>query len=243
MRPYIHLFYNALNSTVEPKISQIQSTLLKTLSPTKISPYFSYDKSRLFSEDYVKTSLNPGFHLFLMGTGGTESHFLKYLNSLEKYGTEEEKKYPLILLAHGDLNSLAASLECMASIRANKRKGFLFNIGEEERLHLLFRVLNAKLRLVDQKFGIFGEPSDWLISSNLDILKGKSQLMGIPLKDSLEKIRWEEILERSEKIPNDDPKLLKIAEDFIQKAEPTWNKKSEIHSKDEVFLQNIIYRN
>lgn len=236
MNPFIHLFYKSLNSKVESEILLLQKRLINSLLPLSITPNFKIDTHSNYNENYIKSSMNPGFHLCLLGTGGTEAPFLNYLTSLEKHASEKENRYPLILLAHGDMNSLASSLECMAKLRKMKKKSFLFHIKEQEKLEVLFRVLNARIKFNDVKLGVFGQPSEWLISSNLDTLSGKKEFMGVDLAESLKKINWEDLVEVSSKIEDNDPELLKLSAELEKNEEKTWKFKSEIKGKD--IIQN-----
>lgn len=95
-------------------------------------------------------------------TGGTEHPFLELFPAL---------RGPVFLLANPGENSLAASLEILAWVRSQGRDGEILHgdpaaIGR--RAALLGRCADARDRLGRERFGVIGEPSDWLIASRVD---------------------------------------------------------------------------
>ena len=226
MNPFIQVFFRSFNSKIDTEILNLQARLSSIVNPFKIFPKFQTNQNPTFQESFIKNTLNPGFHICLLSTGGSEAQFMNYMTSIDKYLSEKEANYPIILLAHGNLNSLAASLECMAKLRAMKRKSLLFNISETKRLENLFKVLRARMNLNAFKMGVIGEPSDWLISSNLDTLKNKNEFIGVNLNESLIKIDYKELLAESNKILDDDPELIRLTDEMINKEENSWKSKS-----------------
>ena len=125
---------------------------------------------------------------FIISTGGVENIFLDLLKR-NLVGTN------VTLIADGRFNSLAASMEILTYLNYNNIKAFIAYGSNEEisaRLKDLTHVDfvneqcgSAALSLSGDKIAVFGEPSDWLIASNVDrdFLKQKFNIdfVDIPL--------------------------------------------------------------
>lgn len=113
-------------------------------------------------------------------TGGTEGIFKAMLPELRQRSSR-----PVYLLASGNSNSLAASMEILSYLRQNNINGEIVH-GDEEyvnnRLRQLERSGEAKQKLNGYRLGIIGKPSDWLIASQADRNVVKERL-GIDLID------------------------------------------------------------
>lgn len=126
---------------------------------------------------------------FIISTGGVENIFLDLLKR-NLVGTN------VTLIADGRFNSLAASMEILTYLNNNNIKAFIAYGSNEEisaRLkdltHIDFvneQCGSAALSLSGDKIAVFGEPSDWLIASNVDrdFLKQKFNIdfVDIPLE-------------------------------------------------------------
>lgn len=127
-------------------------------------------------------------------TGGTEASFVELVND-----GKIDLQQPIYLLASGQSNSLAASLEILAWIQQHGGAGRVLTsaaqIAVEEsplpdtntavkkrNLHLFKTVNTGELRL-----GVIGEPSDWLIASLVDdrsiYRKTGIRLVRIPIEE------------------------------------------------------------
>lgn len=125
---------------------------------------------------------------FIISTGGVENIFLDLLKR-NLVGTN------VTLIADGRFNSLAASMEILTYLNNNNIKAFIaYGSNEEisarlkEHTHVDFvneQCGSAALSLSGDKIAVFGEPSDWLIASNVDrdFLKQKFNIdfVDIPL--------------------------------------------------------------
>ena len=125
---------------------------------------------------------------FIISTGGVENIFLDLLKR-NLVGTN------VTLIADGRFNSLAASMEILTYLNNNNIKAVIAYGSNEEisaRLkdltHIDFvneQCGSAALSLSGDKIAVFGEPSDWLIASNVDrdFLKQKFNIdfVDIPL--------------------------------------------------------------
>jgi L-fucose isomerase-like protein len=122
----------------------------------------------------------------LVLTGGVEREVLKLLSQLPS---------PALLIAHSGHNSLAASLEVLARIRQDGGEGqILFGTPEEIATVLLreLRITSAWENLRFSRIGVIGEPSEWLIASDVEraFLKGRLsiQLVEIDMDVFLQRI-------------------------------------------------------
>lgn len=115
-----------------------------------------------FSFEIVKDvkSLNNHKSLILVQSGGSENKFLKEVYPFFKG--------PYYLLTYGANNSLAASLEILSFLNQKNEKAEVLH-GDinyiHERLDYLFNLKPEE----EIELGIFGKPSDWLISSDVDV--------------------------------------------------------------------------
>ena len=126
--------------------------------------------------DYGSHTLN----LIFVRTGGTEGIFKALLPKLR-----EKSGRPFYLLTSGKSNSLAASMEILSYLRQNYLSGEIIHGSPEyitSRILLLEKVEGARKKMNGSRLGIFGKPSDWLISSyaDADVVK---QRLGIELVD------------------------------------------------------------
>ncbi len=114
--------------------------------------------------------------LIFIQTGGTEGKFLSQLDKMPE---------PTILLTHGAMNSLAASLEILSYLRQKGLKGEIIH-GEmdyiRQRLTNLQKVRQARCEISKARLGVIGKPSDWLIASQVDPGAAKEKL-GLEIVD------------------------------------------------------------
>ena len=117
----------------------------------------------LFSDDLmlVEDSLHAAFDIYFIETGGSENLFLKHFENI---------KVPVVLLSNGQNNSLPASLEIKSYCSLHDIPAVILT-GDEKKiagvLKPLARAIMAKDSLKDNNLGLVGEPSDWLISSQV----------------------------------------------------------------------------
>ncbi|NDV59604.1 fucose isomerase [Bacteroides sp. 519] len=107
------------------------------------------------------------FSLVFIATGGVERKVMKCFESLPK---------PVVLLADGNKNSLAAALETSAWFRSRGMKSEILHGDPEtvlKRIDLLVNSFLAQRALEGTRIGVIGAPSSWLIASNVDYLLAK----------------------------------------------------------------------
>ena len=121
-------------------------------------------------------------------TGGTEGIFRRLLPQLR-----QQSQAPFYLLTSGKSNSLAASMEILSYLQQNYMQGEIIHGSADyiaRRLTTLHQVHLAKRKLAGTRYGIIGEPSDWLISSAADPKAVKArlsiELVEIPIGELIE---------------------------------------------------------
>jgi len=139
-----------------------------------------------FTMEDVDQPSADGFAVVLVLTGGVEREVLKLVAQLPS---------PTLLLAHPGQNSLPAALEILARIRHDGGEGrILFGSPEEIRAGLTeeMAIARAWKALRFSRIGLIGEPSEWLIASDLDraFAKGRLsiELISIEIEALIEKI-------------------------------------------------------
>ena len=151
--------------------------------------------------------------LIYIRTGGTEGLFLEKvaprLARAWAQGTNASGKQPVRLLASGQSNSLAASMEILswlrqhgfageilhgrpADIAARLRAGAAENGSPTAETAFLQPVSFGRI-LAGRRFGVIGKPSDWLISSDVDYTAARdvlgAELIDIPIGELVEEAR------------------------------------------------------
>jgi L-fucose isomerase-like protein len=135
----------------------------------------------------VKKPSGDCLAVILVLTGGVEREVLK---------TVAQVPSPSILIAHPGHNSLPASLEILARIRRDGGDGCILfgdtaNIVPELQLELVLASAWKALRF--SRIGLIGEPSEWLVASDVDsaFLKGRLavDLVTVDIKELMDHIR------------------------------------------------------
>ena len=136
-----------------------------------------------------------------IGGGGTEGLLLKDLEKLPE---------PIFLLTTGANNSLAASMEILSYLRQNEIPGEIIHGSDEfvaKRLKDLATVLATRNKLANFRIARVGEPSDWLIASDVDA-KESLEYNGIEIIDvSMEEFFAE--IAKKEYVDNEYTAMLK----------------------------------
>ncbi|HDL85308.1 MAG TPA: hypothetical protein ENH11_03105 [Candidatus Acetothermia bacterium] len=121
------------------------------------------------SLEEIQAPSGEGVAAILVLTGGVEREVLKVASQMPS---------PIILIAHPGQNSLPASLEILARIRQDGGNGeILFGTADviAAGLERELRINSAWEALRFSRVGMIGEPSDWLVASDVDraFLKGQ----------------------------------------------------------------------
>ena len=118
----------------------------------------------LMDEDLVimKDAKESLFDIVLIGSGGPEQLFLKSLESLRE---------PLVILSTSRNNSLPAALEIKTYLENKNKLCFLLS-GEEKHIASMLKhiatIIGAYNSLKDNKLGVIGGASSWLIASPIE---------------------------------------------------------------------------
>ncbi|MBI5729933.1 MAG: hypothetical protein HY963_02240 [Ignavibacteriales bacterium] len=149
-----------------PVSSSITQTSIEEIAGNLLSSFHDYGGER-FTEEMINVNV-PIFYFIV--TGGTEEKILRLWYERKKVYSNE----PVILIAHGGNNSLAASMEILAKLQQDGEKGKIIYIdnnankdwrGDLERNVKHHQVLH---QLKNTKIGLIGNPSDWLVASMPD---------------------------------------------------------------------------
>lgn len=140
--------------------------------------------------------------LIFVRTGGTEGLFLRLLPELRQRSSR-----PFYLLASGQSNSLAASIEILSYLRQQGIAGEIIHGTTDyvsKRIQLLTRIGEVRSWLCGKRLGVIGQPSDWLIASqgNKDVL---ARQLGLQLVDVEMQQLLDEISSLPETMPDPQP--------------------------------------
>ena len=165
----------------------------------------------LVGDDY-STYGDHALDLMYVRTGGTEGVFERLLPRLQ-----ERSSAPIYLLTSGKSNSLAASCEILSYLNQRGIKGEIIH-GEPkyimERVERLLRVNMALRRLRGTRLGIIGQPSDWLISSQV-----APQAVASRLGVELVNIEMQRLLDTMSTLPSTQPAdMMELAPTPVIKA-------------------------
>jgi L-fucose isomerase-like protein len=170
-----------INSTLQNFIAEVEEKLAEKFE--------SINLKNIYEKNY--------FPLIFIKSGGVEGKFKQLFKPIKR---------PYLLLSSGLHNSLAASLEIASFLRQQGEKVEIFHGDSNyiaQRIKELKKVFEIKNKLSTLKLGVIGQPSDWLIASEVDYLKVK-EILGI----SLINIEMKELIEEIDKNYNfDHPKL------------------------------------
>ena len=162
------------------------------------------------------------FNIILIGSGGTENLFLKRLKDLPE---------PLVILSTSRNNSLPASLEIKTYLENHNKLCFLL-VGDENHIANMIKhiatIINAYNNVKDNRLGLIGNPSSWLIASPVE-----PKMIYQNFKQNIVKIKMKEL---EELIEQEEKEMLDInvvphAKEFIAKAE----------SRDDLQFSLVIY--
>jgi L-fucose isomerase-like protein len=169
-----------------------KSTVVRSLHKTILSELEKHYTLNLVEHKDID-KLNPtDFSLVFIATGGVERMVTQCFESLP---------HPIILLADGIQNSLAAAMEISAWLRTRGMKSEILH-GEPahiaKRIQILHTNFRAQHQLIGMRVGVLGTPSSWLIASNVDYLLAKRR-WGVEYVD----IPLERVYERYDQITDD----------------------------------------
>jgi L-fucose isomerase-like protein len=104
-------------------------------------------------------------HVVIVATGGTERMVIDLVHRRHAVVPRE----PVVLVAHPLHNSLAASIESLARLRADGARGRIVQVTDQDAdasaLADVIADMGALFDLDGARLGLVGEPSDWLVAS------------------------------------------------------------------------------
>ena len=131
--------------------------------------------------------------LIFIQTGGTEGKFLEHISKITQ---------PVLLLTHGAMNSLAASIEILTYLQNQGMKGEVIHGDIDyvtQRLINIEKIHSARRSLAKATLGVIGQPSDWLIASQVNKALAKEKLgceiIDIPIDELINLSRKEYVLD------------------------------------------------
>ena len=180
-------------SVLNPKIGEYARKVHSKLSPVFAEKGVK-DKGLLLSPNDVIEG--EGYSILLVATGGTEVTTLKLYEMGDK---------PLVLVATGLANSLAAALESIAALKSKGAMVELLYYDDWSQVNVdevFSKALEVKsfYEIRETRIGIIGEPSPWLVASSVDHDKARKVLgvefVKIPLEEVIEEYKATSLTKR-----------------------------------------------
>lgn len=164
--------FDPLNPSQSPRMSIAIYTLTSELHDEQAVTAATHEfldslsiEHDLLGADFTEYG-SHALDLIYVRTGGTEGIFQRLLPELMR-----KSDRPIRLLTSGKSNSLAASMEILSYLQQRNLQGEILHGSPTyiaTRIHLLAQAEEARRRLRGLRLGIVGQPSDWLISSDVD---------------------------------------------------------------------------
>ena len=187
----------------------------------------------LADEDLVilENAKDPLFDIILIGSGGTEGLFVKRL---------EEFKEPIVILSTSRNNSLPAALEIKTYLENKNKLCFLLS-GEEKHIASMLKhiatIIYAYHNLKDNKLGVIGGASSWLIASPIE-----PKVIYQNYKINVVKIKMSELVDLIEETEKEmlDSKQVPHANELINK----YKDKEVIHQALVIYvaLKKLVHK-
>lgn len=159
-----------------------QNTSLQTVHKDIINALSEHFTVNIVHYKDAKKLSGQDFSIVFIASGGVERLVTQTYESLPR---------PVIMLADGMLNSLAAALEISAWFRGKRIKSEILHGAPEiivDRIKALYNNYAAQRSITGQRIGVIGSSASWLVASNVDYLLAK-QRWGVQYIDiSLDKV-------------------------------------------------------
>ncbi|MCE7734170.1 MAG: hypothetical protein GPJ54_04770 [Candidatus Heimdallarchaeota archaeon] len=145
----------------------------------EVNRYITNDLWQIIEQDsFDKDFSQNDFLLYLIGTGGTE-------NLVRDFVSKHNPPSPIILLSYDLNNSLPAAMEIRTYLSSCGYEVNVIHASYKElpkKIGYIEHLLNVKEKMNETTLGLIGEPSDWLIASDIDREKVQG-FWGIDIKD------------------------------------------------------------
>lgn len=176
---HLYSFVSKLSEAQHASVQDMHKDLCAALEEHFSVTYSLITESDCDSFDFTHPN---GVPVLFVATGGIEGMFVRCVG-----------RFPLIhktlvMLTDGKQNSLAASIECLAWINANKSNEIAPQLLHGETadvvnaLKAYCKIHAIRQHLGQQKIGVFGVPSSWLIASGVDY-KAAKEKFGVTFED------------------------------------------------------------
>jgi len=191
-------------------------TLLSALHDEASVEYSHYEFITALKKEFDVSFIDPeeidtvDFAVVFIGSGGTENYFKSIYYMLPK---------PVMLLTDGMYNSLAASMEILAWIRALGDESVILHGNPKEivsQINQNYNIQEAKRKIKDACIGVVGFPSDWLIASDVDHIAVQKK-WGVTYRN----IQMSELIQRIDKAS--ESKARAVTMEFSEKAHEVKN--------------------
>jgi len=153
--------------------------------------FIGYFNSAEKLKEYFKVNTESKVSSIIINTSGGTEDFINIIVS--------ECRSPVLILADNKRNSFASSIEAYAYLknRYPVKIGYAESIDEKIKpVEIFCNVLTAIEKINNTRFGLIGDPSDWLLTSKAIIDFGK-------FETSLIKIKIDRLINEVEKISDD----------------------------------------
>ena len=221
MNAFISIFGKKTSAHIQSHLQSLTSNIQDLFTSNGFLPTCSLisDSDSIASHIEKTNKIEPKFNLAVVGTGGSEGLILNYVQQLQK---SMSKKVPLLLFSHPDLNSLPAALETRAKLVSDGFPTYLFHMPEKQKLMSLFKVLKSRIELDIEKrqLGIIGEPSDWLVASNMQSIKGRTSVWGIKFNSHI--IPLQELIDSFLELKAKPELAVELANEIFDSQNPAW---------------------
>lgn len=144
-----------------------KSTTVRTAHEALLNSLESICTLNIVDYKEINTLTPNDFSIVFIATGGVERQVIQCFEVLPR---------PVIILADGLQNSLAAAMEVSSWLRSRGMKSEILHGDSEsiiKRIQALYTNFKAQRSLWGTRIGVIGTPSAWLVSSNVDYLLAK----------------------------------------------------------------------
>jgi hypothetical protein len=162
---------------VYPIVSSLHDSNTITTESKQLLEAIEQNSDFIFNQTSINRLYDTKLSLILVQSGGSEGQFLSL---------EDRLKPPYYLLTYGNNSSLAASMEILSYLKDKGEPAEILH-GTPEYITARLRELSNKKQTPSKRLGVVGQPSDWLIASdvNYDLCKHRLNidLIDVPISE------------------------------------------------------------
>ncbi|MFX0092665.1 MAG: fucose isomerase [Candidatus Hodarchaeota archaeon] len=198
-----------MRNIIIPFFSPISSESIQA----EILSQLALNEEQILSKENYFLGFHPiagnRYYLFV-GTGGTE-------NDIKEFIERSKLEPPIILLSYNANNSLPAAMELRSYLNSTNIDANIVHGALEELSQLLHKwngFVQIKRKLADCRMGLIGNPSEWLIASEVDEDEIRkiwgTEIIHIPIEELIDL----ENTQLTDKILKYNEKFLKLANEY-----------------------------